>query len=149
MMDLLQFGYVGAPPLIEYRQRGAGVLVVSYRSTLAPIANPYDVRINTMATRESVSWDLFKTVVTLLLAAISALLLFYLSGVREDINTLRSDLSGNATGIRRELSDARVEFTRAIGNVEKEVVTTNGKLDATNAKLDSIVLELQRPRPSR
>ena len=102
-----------------------------------------------MISHESVSWDLFKTVVTLLLAAISALLLFYLSGVREDINTLRSDLSGNATGIRRELSDARVEFTRAIGNVEKEVVTTNGKLDATNAKLDSIVLELQRPRPSR
>jgi hypothetical protein len=149
-MGLLQFGYIGAPPLIEYRQHGAGALVVTpYRSALAPITNPYGLRINMMISHESVSWDLFKTVITLLLGAIGALLLFYLSGVREDMNTLRSDLSGNATGIRRDLSEARVEFTKAIGNVEKEVATTNGKLDTTNAKLDSIVSELQQPHPRR
>jgi hypothetical protein len=102
------------------------------------------------------TWDLFKTVVTalwtvviLLLSGMCFLVWFYFSSMRDDVNTLRRDLSENATGIRRDLSDARVEFTKAVGNVEKEVATTNGKLDATNAKLDSIVLELQRPRPRR
>src|ERR1700730_14831269 len=94
--------------------------------------------------KESVSWDLFKTVATLLLSGIGVLVWFYLSGMREDVNTLRRDLSETAIGIRRDFSDARVEFTKAVGNVEKEVATTNGKLDTTNAKLNAIVSELPR-----
>ena len=80
----------------------------------------------------------FSAVVTLLLGGLCTIVWNDFALVREDVSTLRQ----NATGIRHDLSDARVEFTKAIVNVEKEVATTNGKLD-------SIVLELQRPHPRR
>ena len=109
--------------------------------------DPYEPKVNEMpAFHGTVSWDLFKTVVTILLAAIGTLMWFYLSGMRADLNALRSDLFENVSAVRRDLSDTRVEFTKAIGNVEKEVAITNGKLDTTNAKLGAIVSELQRTR---
>lgn len=152
MMDLASINnpLLGrSPPQLSYV---AGVPNSLYRSTSAPVSNVYDSRVNKMP----VTWDLFKTVVTAFWTVVTLLLVWLCSivwndfaMVRGDVNTLRHDLSENATGIRRDLSDARVEFTKAIGNVEKEVATTNGKLDTTNAKLDSIVSELQRARPRR
>ena len=133
-----QFGYA------------TGVPNSLYRSTSAPVSNAYGLKVNKMPG----TWDLFRTVVTAFWAVVTLLLggLCFVvwsdfSIVREDVKTLRHDLTENATGIRHELSDARVEFIKAAGNVEKEVATTNGKLDATNAKLDLIVSELQRALP--
>ena len=100
----------------------------------------YEPKVNEMpAFHGTVSWDLFKTAVTILLAAIGTLMWFYLSGMRADLNALRSDLFEHTTEIRHDLSEARGEFTKAVGNVEKEVATTNGKLDA-------IIPELQHKR---
>ena len=102
--------------------------------------DPYEPKVNEMpAFHGTVSWDLFKTVVTILLAAIGTLMWFYLSGMRADLNALRSDLFENTTKIQHDLSEARGEFTKAVGNVEKEVATTNGKLDA-------IIPEVQHKR---
>jgi hypothetical protein len=146
----LQFGFssgVPDPPL--------------YRFKTSPLLNMYESRVNEVNQMPGSgvpvpSWDLFKIVVTalwgmvtLLLSAVCFLLWFYFSSMRDDVNTLRRELSDNATGIRRDFSDARVEFTKAVGNVEKEVATTNGKLDTTNAKLDTIASELQRTRSRR
>jgi hypothetical protein len=150
MMDLASINnpFLGRnPPQFGY---ATGVPNSLYRSTSAPVSNAYGSKVKKMPG----TWDLFKTVVTtlwtvvaLLLSVVCFLVWFYFSSMRDDLNTIRRDLSENATGIRRDLSDARVEFTKVIGNVEKEVATTNGKLDATNAKLDSIVLELHRALP--
>jgi hypothetical protein len=145
-----QFGYEVARS--DYRLVNArAATVFNYRSTpAAPVTNPYEQKVNKMPGRhETVSWDLFNWVVTLLLAIIGSLLVFYLYSVREDVKALRTDLSKIATTLQRELSDARVELTKSAGNVEKEVADTNGRLDTTNASLDTIVLELQSIRPRR
>jgi hypothetical protein len=130
------------PPQFSY---APGVPDSLYRSKTAPLGM-YESKVNKMP----VPWDLFKTVVTgfwavvtLLLGGLCFLVWNNLSSVREDVNLLRSE----ATGIRHDLSDARLELTKAVGNVEKEVAITNGKLETTNANLAAIVSELQRTRP--
>jgi hypothetical protein len=152
-----QFGFpsgVPDPPLYHFKT--------------SPLLNMYESRVIEVdkmpgSSVPVPSWDLFKTVaaafwsvVILLLGGLCFIVWNNFSSVREDVNTLRSeatgirrDLSETAIGIRRDLSDARVEFTKAVGNVEQEIAATNGKLDATNAKLDTIASELQRARLRR
>ena len=79
-------------------------------------------------TRETVSWALFQWIVGLLLAAIGAVLWFHLSGIRDDLN-----------GLKKEITEFRVETVKAIGAVREQAATTN-------AKLDAVIQELRNPR---
>jgi hypothetical protein len=123
------------PPQFGY---ATGVPNSLYRATSAHVSNVYDSKVKKMPG----TWDLFKTTVTAFWAVVILLLGWLCFLVWDDFLMMRGDVNT----LRRDFSDARVEFTKAIGSVEKEVATTNG---TTNAKLDSIVSELQRPRPPR
>jgi hypothetical protein len=111
MMDLASINNLllgRTPPQFGY---AAGVPNSPYRSTSAPVRNMYDSKVKKMPG----TWDSFKmvvtafsAVVTLLLGGLCTLVWNDFALVREDVNTLRHDLSENATGIRRDLSDARI-----------------------------------------
>ena len=70
------------------------------------------------ASKDAVSWTTFQWVVGSLVAVIVAGLGFFLSGIRDDISNVRKDVV-----------ETKVEIVRAVGNVEKQIGITNGKLE--------------------
>jgi hypothetical protein len=89
---------------------------------------------------EVVSWDLFKWVVSSLLALVvivlSGSLTWLITDLKSDARDLRkevSDFRKDATkeikDVTKEISEARVELVKAIGAVQTQVVTINTKLD--------------------
>jgi hypothetical protein len=79
---------------------------------------PYSGVSNVASQGQTVSYDIFKWVVTVLLGAIGTVTWFYLSALIGEISSLRKDVV-----------DTRIEMTKAIGAVEKQTSITNAKLE--------------------
>jgi hypothetical protein len=89
---------------------------------------------------DGVSWDLFKWVVGALMALIVTLVTLYLTGAKDDLTAVRKDFASDIAGarrdfgseiteVRREISDTNLDFARSVADVEKQLGTTNGKLE--------------------
>jgi hypothetical protein len=79
-----------------------------------------------MPASQNVSFGLFQWVVSVLLAALGALFWFYMSGLTTDVKALRQDLG-----------EARIEYTKALGEIK-------GQIAVTNTKLENILQEMQQ-----
>jgi hypothetical protein len=115
---------------IQYGLSGGLIATSPYRGFRGAVPNPYKVTgVSSMPrSTATVPLGLFQWVVGGLLAALVALCGYYMS-----------DLSGDVKTIRKDLSDARIEYTKAIGGVQTQIATTN-------TKLDGILQELQHQR---
>lgn len=78
---------------------------------------------------DGVSWDLFKWVVGALMALIVTLVTLYFTGAKDDLTAVRKDFGNEITEVRREISDTKLNFARSVADVEKQLGTTNGKLE--------------------
>jgi hypothetical protein len=64
--------------------------------------------------------------VSLLLAGLAALFWFYMSSLTTDVR-----------GLRQDLGEARIEYTKAIGEVKSQIAVAN-------TKLENILQEMQQ-----
>jgi hypothetical protein len=115
---------------IQYGVGGGLTATSQYRGFSGAVSNPYkEAGVSSMPrSTTTVSLGLFQWVVGGLFAVLVALCGYYMS-----------DLSGDVKNIRKDLSDARIEYAKAIGGVQTQIATTN-------TKLDGILQELQHQR---
>jgi hypothetical protein len=79
-----------------------------------------------MPASQNVSFGMFQWVVGLLLVALGAVFWYYMSDLTSDVKALRKDLG-----------EARIEYTKAIGGIQSQIAVTN-------TKLENILQEMQQ-----
>jgi hypothetical protein len=87
------------------------------------------------ASRQHISWAVVVAVAGPLLTIILALVATIFWGLRGDIDELKKASRDTA----KEISETRVELTKAVGAVERQASIANSRLDA-------ILQELRQPR---
>jgi hypothetical protein len=112
---------------------------------------------------ELMAWDLFKWIVVTLLTANCLLIAGLYGGIRSDVAELKQDrityakeiedtrtavgkdIADTRAGVSKEIADARVGLAQAISEIRVGVGEEAAK---TNAKLDALIEQSQKPRES-
>ena len=91
--------------------------------------NPYAASVSGArrmpAKTETISWDLFKWVVAGLLGLICVLITGAFLWMRSDIGDVKKEVHD----LTKEISEARIDLTKAIGAVATQAGGTNSRLD--------------------